>query len=44
MHVAVIGGGLMGMTLAYFLSEGGHQVTVLEQDVKIGGLHSVVDM
>ena len=40
MHIAVIGGGLMGMTLAYFLSEAGQRVTVLEQGSAIGGLHN----
>jgi protoporphyrinogen oxidase len=40
MHIAVIGGGLMGMALAYFLTEKGQTVTVLEQNADIGGLHS----
>jgi len=41
MHIAVIGGGLMGMSLAYFLVESGLQVTVLEQGESIGGLHAI---
>lgn len=44
MHVAVVGGGLMGMTLAYFLSESGQQVTVLEQGATIGGLHDTIEV
>ncbi len=43
-HVAVIGGGLMGMSLAYFLAEYGQQVTVLEQGSAPGGLHDVVQL
>jgi protoporphyrinogen oxidase len=44
MHIAVVGGGLMGMTLAYFLSENGQQVTVLEQSASIGGLHDTIEI
>jgi protoporphyrinogen oxidase len=32
----------MGLTLAYFLSEKGQQVTVLEQSATLGGLHDSV--
>lgn len=44
MRVAVIGGGLMGMSLAYFLAESGQQVTVLEQGSVLGGLHDIVEV
>ena len=44
MRVAIVGGGLMGMTLAYFLSENGQQVTVLEQSATIGGLHDTIEI
>ncbi len=44
MHIAVVGGGLMGMTLAYFLSEDGQQVTLLEQGTTLGGLHDTVEI
>jgi protoporphyrinogen oxidase len=39
MRVGIIGGGLMGITLAYFLAEAGEQVTVLEQGNELGGLN-----
>ena len=44
MHIAVIGGGLMGTTLAYFLSQQGQKVTLLEQGSDIGGLHRLVQL
>ncbi len=44
MHIAVIGGGFMGMSLAYFLSEAGQHVTVLEQSQSLGGLHHGVEI
>ena len=37
-HTLVIGGGPAGLTAAYLLSKGGHQVTVLEADEIVGGL------
>lgn len=40
MHIGIIGGGLMGMALAYFLSKTGTQVTILEQGTSLGGLNS----
>jgi protoporphyrinogen oxidase len=39
MRVGIIGGGLMGIALAYFLTEAGEQVTVLEQGAELGGLN-----
>jgi protoporphyrinogen oxidase len=44
MHIAVVGGGLMGLTVAYFLSESGQRVTVLEQNTTIGGLHDMLEV
>ena len=44
MEIAIIGGGLMGMTLAYLLSEHGQHVTVLEQSSTLGGLHNSVEL
>jgi protoporphyrinogen oxidase len=38
MNIAVIGGGMMGMTTAYRLSQQGHQVTVFESSDQLGGL------
>jgi len=39
MRIGIIGGGLMGMALAYFLSKTEKQVTVLEQGTSLGGLN-----
>jgi protoporphyrinogen oxidase len=38
MRVGVLGGGALGLTVAYRLSQRGHQVVVLERDGAIGGL------
>lgn len=38
MRIGVVGGGLMGIALAYFLSQAGQQVVVLEQSAELGGL------
>jgi protoporphyrinogen oxidase len=39
MRVGIIGGGLMGVALGYFLTETGHDVTILEQSNELGGLN-----
>ncbi len=31
MHVMILGGGVVGVTSAYYLAKAGHQVTVLER-------------
>jgi protoporphyrinogen oxidase len=38
MNIAIIGGGMMGLTLAYRLSQQGHQVSVFESSPQLGGL------
>lgn len=38
MKVGIIGGGMMGLATAYFLSKAGHDITVLEKEGEIGGL------
>jgi len=38
MKVAVVGGGLTGLSAAYYLSKKGHQVTVFEKENHLGGL------
>ena len=43
MRVGIIGGGLMGIALAYFLAEAGEQVTVLEQGTELGGLNGELE-
>ena len=37
MSIAIIGGGIAGLTAAYELVKRGQQVTVVEQDVQLGG-------
>jgi oxygen-dependent protoporphyrinogen oxidase len=37
MHVAVVGGGLAGLTAALELADGGHAITVLEASARFGG-------
>ena len=39
MRIGVIGGGLMGVALAYFLRQHNNQVTILEQTSHLGGLN-----
>ena len=38
MKIAIIGGGLAGMTTAFYLSRRGHRVTVYEKEKDLGGL------
>lgn len=42
MHIGIIGGGLMGVTLAYYLTQAGEQVTLLEQGPTLGGLNGAL--
>jgi len=37
-HVAIVGGGIMGVTLAYRLSQQGLRVTLYERGDNLGGL------
>jgi protoporphyrinogen oxidase len=43
MKIAIIGGGPMGLALAYRLSGRGHTVTVFEQEKQLGGLATYHD-
>ena len=43
MNIGIIGGGVSGMSAAYYLSKRGHKVTVLERDDTLGGLASSFD-
>jgi protoporphyrinogen oxidase len=43
LNIAIIGGGVSGLSAAYFLSKQGHKVTVFEQDEKLGGLAASFD-
>ena len=38
MHWGIVGGGLLGMTLAHRLSQRGEKVTLLESGAELGGL------
>lgn len=42
MSIGIVGGGLMGLSLAYFLSQQGERVTVLEQSAELGGLNGEI--
>lgn len=42
MTIAVIGGGLMGVSLAYFLSRAGHRVVLYKASDQIGGLAGTI--
>jgi len=42
MHIGIIGGGLMGVALAYNLTRAGEQVTLLEQSAELGGLNGAI--
>ncbi|MBN1284724.1 MAG: NAD(P)/FAD-dependent oxidoreductase [Anaerolineae bacterium] len=39
-HIAIVGGGVMGVTLAYHLAQGGMRVTLYERGDQLGGLAS----
>jgi len=43
MRVGVIGGGMMGLVLAFRLARQGHRVTVFERDRQLGGLATYHD-
>src|SRR5919108_3993870 len=43
MKIGIIGGGPMGLALAYRLSSSGHTVTVFEQEKQLGGLATYHD-
>ncbi|MFA6081246.1 MAG: FAD-dependent oxidoreductase [Patescibacteria group bacterium] len=38
MKIAIFGGGITGLTAAYFLGKNGHQVTIMEKEKILGGL------
>lgn len=43
MNIAIIGGGISGLSAGHFLSAKGHKVTVFERDDTLGGLASSFD-
>jgi len=40
MKITILGGGITGLTAAYYLSKNGHEVTVFEKEKILGGLAS----
>ncbi len=40
MQIAILGGGITGLTSAYYLAKKGHQVTLWEKETTLGGLAS----
>lgn len=40
MKIAILGGGITGLTAAYFLAKNGHQITLMEKERVLGGLAS----
>lgn len=42
-RVAIIGGGLLGLSLAYYLDKSKFHITIIEQGKELGGLASVVE-
>jgi len=38
MKIAILGGGITGLTAAFYLSQKGHEITVIEREEKLGGL------
>jgi protoporphyrinogen oxidase len=44
MHVGIIGGGITGLTTAYYLLKAGHQATIYEAAPEVGGLASAVQV
>lgn len=40
MNIAILGGGITGLTAAYYLQKKGHTVTVFEKNIDFGGLAS----
>mgnify|MGYP001575596309 FL=1 len=40
MKIAILGGGITGLTSAYYLAKDGHRVTIMEKESALGGLAS----
>lgn len=44
MHIGIVGGGILGITLGYFLAQRGERVTILEASDTLGGLAGPIKM
>jgi len=44
LNIGIIGGGITGLTLAYYLSKNGHHPMVFEKDSEIGGLIGTINV
>lgn len=44
MHIGIVGGGILGITLGYFLSRQGERVTIYEASDTLGGLAGPIKM
>ena len=44
MRIGIIGGGIMGLTLGYYLSKAGDKVTIFEKSHKLGGLAGYINL
>ena len=44
LNIGIIGGGITGLTLAYYFSKNGHRPVVFEKDSEPGGLMSTIEL
>lgn len=44
MKIGIVGGGMTGLSAAYYLSKKGHQITLFEKDSQLGGLAAGVEI
>ncbi len=43
MKIGIVGGGITGLALSYYLSKNGHQISIFERDNQLGGLTTYHD-
>ena len=43
MNIGIVGGGILGLSLAFYLQKRGHEVAVYERNSYLGGLASSFD-
>ena len=44
MKIGIIGGGMMGLATAFYLSRNGHDIVIFEKDPQVGGLSKSEEM